>query len=118
MALPITHDVTFYAGDDDEFILIYEDPLDTPVDISGSTARMQIRRRVSSDTVELELTAIIDGPAGKLTFAILGTDMAALNPENAKTEAYVYDVELTTPGPNVTTLAKGCFHVEPEVTRD
>jgi hypothetical protein len=89
-----------------------------PADLTGYSARMQVRETVGSPAPLLELTTetgggiTVDGPAGQLTLLI--TDEAS----TAWTWRYgVYDLELESPGGEVERLLRGELQVDPEVTR-
>lgn len=85
-------------------------------DLTGYTARMQIRPDIDSTEILLELTSgdgiTIDGPAGQITLHLTDTETAALDWCEG-----VYDLELIAPGGDVQRLLKGPVEVDPEVTR-
>lgn len=86
-------------------------------DLTGYSARMQIRADVDSDVVLLELTTsdghiTIDGPAGQITLQLTDVETTALDWTTG-----VYDLELIAPGGDVQRLLKGIVEVDPEVTR-
>lgn len=85
-------------------------------DLTGYTARMQIRADIDADTVLVELTTsdgiTIDGPAGQIALHLDDTRTAALDWCDG-----VYDLELIDPDGNVMRLLKGPVEVDPEVTR-
>lgn len=85
-------------------------------DLTGYTARMQIRPDIDSDTVLLELTTsngiTIDGPAGQITLHLTDVETTALDWREG-----VYDLELIAPSGDVQRLLKGPVEVDPEVTR-
>ncbi len=88
-----------------------------PVDLTGWTARMQLRSAVNSPTVIHELTTAnggiaLGGVAGTIDLYISEAITAALLADG------VYDLELVAPGGDVTRLLKGMFKVSLEVTRD
>ena len=92
-----------------------------PVDLTGYTARMQVRSELTSPAVLLELTTengrigITDATAGKLELRLTATETAALAFESG-----VYDLELVAPDApdnTVTRLLAGSVTVLPEVTR-
>lgn len=88
---------------------------DTPVDLTGATARMQLRSSVNSPQVVLELTSedgIAVDPAGKLTIQV-AAPMTALMPAGLG----VYDLEVSFPSEVVQTVIRGSYIVTPEVTR-
>ena len=89
----------------------------TPIDLTGCTARMQVRGEVESPTVLLELTTendgiVIDGPAGKLTLHLSPAATTAISWESG-----VWDLEVAHPNGDVTRLVQGSISVSPEVTR-
>lgn len=95
--------------------IIYNDPSGTPINLTGYTAEMQIRRKFDSDTPVLTLSTsnggiTIVGATGTLN--LIATDeQAAIDPG-----LYVYDLELSTGGVR-TRLIQGTVTVSGEVTR-
>ena len=95
------------------------DPADLiPVDLTGCTARMQVRSEVTSPVVLVELTTengriLLGGADGTVDLLISAADTAAF-----AWEAGVWDLEIVHPGGQVTRLAEGSLSVSPEVTRD
>lgn len=85
-------------------------------DLTGYTARMQIRADIDAADVLVELTTgdgiTINGPAGQITLLLDDTQTAALDWCDG-----VYDLELIDPDGNVMRLLKGPVEVDPEVTR-
>jgi len=88
---------------------------DTPVNLSGYTARLQVREYHYSDDFIANLTSssgiTLGGSAGTITVS-----MAASATESFVPGDYVYDLEIVTGG-TVTRLIEGKFTVTPEVTR-
>ena len=90
---------------------------ETPVDITGYTARMQIRRKKSSVDFEHEATTENGGitlgdTAGTVAVLIPATDTAALTITKG-----TYDLELVDPQGVVYRLIEGGVEVSKEVTR-
>lgn len=88
----------------------------TPIDLTGYSARMQVRDTVDSPAFHIELTdangrIALGGTAGTIQLTIAATDTAALTFEDA-----VYDLELVN-GATVTRLVYGGVQLRPEVTR-
>lgn len=88
-----------------------------PVDLTGCTARMQIRPEVESPTVLLELSTTngriaLGGVAGTATLTLDPATTAALDWDSG-----VWDLEITHPGGDVSRMAEGTASVSPEVTR-
>lgn len=96
---------------------LYVDDADQPIDITGYSARLQIRASEASTTVLYSATTangqlVIDGAAGLVMLAIP-------DPTNAAwTWRYgVYDLELVDPDAVVDKIGWGKVRVKPEITR-
>lgn len=94
----------------------YVDTTNTPIDISGYTARMQIRESVD-DTVTVYDSTVgsdieIDGPNGTVTLTIPATTTEAFT-----FSAGVYDIEIVSSQSEVIRLVEGRVKIRPEVTR-
>ena len=86
-----------------------------PVDLTGYSARMQIRPFHYSEDILVNLT----NGSGITLGASAGTITVLIDPSstvNIPAGDYVYDLELVT-GSNVYRLVEGKFIVTPEVTR-
>lgn len=88
---------------------------DTPVNLTGYGARLQIREYHYSDDFIASLTEssgiTLGGSAGTITVLLNATATQDFVPGD-----YVYDLELVAGG-TVTRLIEGKFSVTPEVTR-
>lgn len=88
---------------------------DTPVNLTGYTARLQIREYHYSDDFIASLTSssgiTLGGSAGTITVLIAASATTEFVPGD-----YVYDLEIVSGG-TVTRLVEGKFTVTPEVTR-
>lgn len=87
------------------------------VNLTGYTARAQIRPTAASATTTLSLTTengriTLGGAAGTITLTISATDTAAI-----AAGRYVYDLELVSAGGIVTRLLQGVVTVSANVTR-
>ena len=96
--------------------MVWKDSTGAPVDLSGYTARMQLRPSISSDTVLLDLTTenggiTLGGALGTITLHFTDAQTSAL------TKGGVYDIEVVTGG-NVTRLIQGAISLSKEVTRN
>jgi hypothetical protein len=85
--------------------------------LTGFTARAQIRPTAASATTTLSLTTengriALGGTAGTITLSISATDTAAITAGR-----YVYDLELVSAGGIVTRLLQGVVTVSANVTR-
>lgn len=86
------------------------------IDLTGYTARMQVRNDYTSSTTVLSLTTengqiTLGGALGTVTLLVSATDMSALSALN-----FIYDLEMVNGG-TVTRLVEGTFMVNAEVTR-
>ena len=85
----------------------------TKVNLTGYTAKMQVRAKPGSTLiVELSTTngrIVLGGAAGTITCTIPAADM------NMTADLYQYDLELTN-GTVVTRLVQGSFEVRDEIT--
>ena len=97
--------------------LIWTDGDGTPVNLTGYSARMQIRPSVTSETIILSLTSnngriTLGGATGAITLTISAVDSAALDKFSG-----VYDLELEAANGFVTRLLEGGIAISREVTR-
>lgn len=87
------------------------------IDLTGWTARMQIREEHESDTTILELTTenggiTLNSPTGAIDVVIPAADT-----EDLDFDCAVYDLELVDAGGAVTRLVEGNVTLKLEVTR-
>ena len=88
-----------------------------PVNLTGYTARMQVREKPSSPSTVLNLTTENGGiELGGLAGSIL-IDISASTTTSLVPKSYVYDLELESSGGFVIRLIEGSFNVTAEVTR-
>jgi len=95
--------------------LIYKDPNGAPINLSGYTAKMQLRRKFDSPTAVLTLAT---GGQGITITGITGTIAITATDEQTGTidgGLYVYDLELDNGGV-ITRLIQGQVTVSPQVT--
>jgi hypothetical protein len=88
-----------------------------PVNLSGYTARMQVRRNHPAPEAVLTLTT---ENGGIVLGGALGTIAIAEEPsvtEEISAAKYVYDIELESSDGEVYRILEGAFTVSPEVTR-
>jgi hypothetical protein len=118
MQAPGKLDLELFAGATFNYELTYIAG-GTPVDLSGYSARMQVRKGVDSVDPVFDLTVgdgiTLGGTAGTIDLFISPEDSEALNVR--RVESWVYDLELEDEDGKVTRLIEGAFLVSPEVTR-
>ena len=91
---------------------------DSPVNLTGYAARMQMRNPIESPTIIHELTTqnggitFTDELAGKIELFISDTDTSAF-----KFDSCVYDLEMIAPNSDVIRLLEGEITLSKEVTR-
>jgi len=102
-------------------ILKYPDPADPTgstyllYDLTGYTARMQVRRTLESASPEIELTTansgiLLGGVAGTFEIVMTSTQTAALDSDG------VYDLVIISAGGTVSRVIQGTFTLDLEVT--
>jgi hypothetical protein len=111
------YDITIEQGATFRLSLVWEDNLGVPIDLTGYTARMQLRQRHSSDTAALTLTStagdiVLGGALGTIVVTA-----AATVTDDIPFRAGVYDLEVVSGSGFVTRLIEGAATITPEVTR-
>jgi hypothetical protein len=111
------YDFVIEQGSTLDKAFVWKDSAGAVINLSGYTARMQIRQTVSSSTVLLELTTlnnriIITPGEGKVRLLVAAADTAAITWQRGK-----YDLELMSSTGTVTRLLYGDVEVSREVTR-
>jgi hypothetical protein len=110
------YDIVCDQGATFQRVFTWQDSTGVPVNISGYTARMQVRATVSSSTILLSFTTENGGlTLGDAAGTITATATAATT-AGVAAGCYVYDLELIN-GATVYRLVQGQFTVDGEVTR-
>jgi hypothetical protein len=110
--MPATReDLSVYQGDDQSWTVTVRNQDGTPAVITGFTARAQIRRGVadSDPVVVAEMAASIASPVVNLSLTHIQT--------STMSGRYVWDLQLTSPTGEVTTILAGNVNAKAEVTR-
>lgn len=112
-----THDIVIEQGATFRLSLVWKDPNGTPYDLTGYTARMQVRKAYGSTSSMLSLTSgagdiVLGGALGTIVATASATATAALSGLQG-----VYDIELVSPGGVVDRVLQGTVTISPEVTR-
>ena len=111
------YDIVWYQGDTFSLLLTWRDENQDLVDLTGYTARMQLRTSVDATTNSLELTTengriVLGGALGEIQLTVDAETMADLD-----AGSYKYDLEMVQ-GATVRKLLAGKFKVVAEVTKD
>jgi hypothetical protein len=94
--------------------LVWRDKNKRPVNLTGYTAKMQVRATAASAEVIYELSTA----NGCITLSSGGVVQLDIESSDTSTlRAGVYDLELSAPGGQVYRLIEGKLTVSPEVTR-
>jgi len=83
-----------------------------PWNLTGYTFKMQVRRSTSATTTLINLTSATMTSVGHVSATVNATTMATV-----PAGRWVYDIELTSSGGQVTRILEGRFIVTPEVTQ-
>jgi hypothetical protein len=83
-----------------------------PWNLTGYTFAMQVRRSTSATTTLLNITSATMTSVGHVTATVNATTMAGV-----PAGRWVYDIELTSSGGQVTRILEGRFIVTAEVTQ-
>jgi hypothetical protein len=115
--MAVTYDLEIEQGATFSRLFRWKDSEGVLVDLTGYTARMQIRRKFSSATAEYSATTengaiVLGGALGTIQLTISATDTAALTCVSG-----VYDLELVDSEGVVTRFVQGNVTVSREVTR-
>jgi hypothetical protein len=99
-----------------ERVITVKDSTGSPMNLTGYTARMQVRREIESSTILVELTTengriALGGAAGTITLSMNAATTAAIEDEG------VYDLEIISNAGAVHRVLKGRFVLQLEVTR-
>ncbi len=110
----IVHFADLVQGDTLSFKITLTDDAAAPIDITGTTADMEIKR--ADDSLVLALTVgngieYTDAGNGEMTITVEAADTAGLDPEYT----YKYDVQWTN-GTTIRTLAWGTIKTIEQVT--
>lgn len=111
------YDITIEQGATFLRTVTWRDSLGALINLSGYTARMQVRAKKSSDVVLVEANTtngyiVLGGAAGTIAITIPAAITAPLSFVNG-----VYDLEVVSGGGIVTRLLEGGVELSKEVTR-
>lgn len=97
MSCVANYDLCWIAGDDIYFDLQYlESDGETPIDLTGATAKMELRDAVTdASVVDTMNGGIINVLTGQMRFTLTDTETAALLPRADASRTLQYSVKLT-----------------------
>jgi hypothetical protein len=109
------YNFTINQGETFSKLITWRDSAGALINLTGYTARMDLRRKATDTTSLLSLTTansriVLGGALGTITLAISATETALL------TGVYVYDLEMVN-GSNVKRLLQGQIEIDLEVTK-
>jgi hypothetical protein len=112
-----TYDILIEQGATFQLNLVWKDSLGAPINLTGYTARMQVRQKYSDTTPLLDFTTAngaitLGGTLG--TIQVIG--LATLT-DTLTVKSGVYDLELVSGTGTVTRLIEGAVTITPQVTR-
>lgn len=111
-----TYKITCDQGATFERVFTVKDGQGDLLNLTGYTARMQVRPEIDSDEVLVELTTqngriTLGGAAGTITLSLSAATTAGIDKDGH------YDLEIISAGGEVYRVLKGRFVLDPEVTR-
>jgi hypothetical protein len=111
------HDIYIEQGATWSLPLVWQTAEGVPIDVTGYTARMHLRKKLTDAAFELELTTengriTLGGADGRINLHLDAADT-----EGIDIKAGVYDLELVAASGVVTRLLQGAVTVSLEVTR-
>ena len=113
-------DITVDKGATFELQIIYKDAQSVVVDLTGYTARGQVRSNANSADKVAEFTCTIPTPTNGTVICTIPADKTELIPTTGATYAdkdtYYYDIELVN-GAEVIRLINGVCYVSPVITK-
>lgn len=103
-------------GADFTKVITLRDSSGSPVNLTGFTARMHVRRDVDASSILVELSTqngriALGGAAGTITLTLSAATTAGIS------RSGVYDIEIVSSGGQVSRVLRGDFVVDREVTR-
>ena len=113
-------DITVDKGATFEIQIIYKNAQSVVVDLTGYTARGQVRSNANSAVVVAEFDCTIPTPTNGTVICTIPADETELIPTTGATYAdkdtYYYDIELVN-GDEVIRLINGACYVSPVITK-
>lgn len=113
----VNYDILIEQGATFQLELVWKDANNTPINLTGYTARMQVREKVNAPTTLLNLTTENGGITLGGALGTVQVRAAATLTDDITVRRGVYDLEVVSAGGIVTRLIEGAVTISPEVTR-
>jgi hypothetical protein len=110
--MAVVANITIDQGSAFDSTIDVEDASGNAANLSGYTARGQIRKTYASSTAVDFSASILNATAGTIRITLDGTQTAAM-----KAGRYVYDVEIVSSAGIITRVVEGQVEITPRVTR-
>lgn len=114
--MPTTYDISAFQGADYAVTFTYNDSTGAPVNLTGATARMQVRKYPESQYPLITLAngsgITLGGALGTVAVAIAGASLTAV-----PSGKMYYDIEIVTSSGAIVKLISGLFTLGAEITR-
>ena len=111
MSFPATYNLSIYAGDTYEFVVVPKNSDGSSFSLVGYTAEMNIATSRGSIT-KTAVQAVVDSVLNIITCTILPGVSGSLSP----TITYVYDVQVTNGSTKIYTLLTGSVSVTEDIS--
>lgn len=114
MACTASDSPCIIAGDDLIYSLTYtESDKVTPIDLTGATAKMDLRESVTDAVVAQSMSGgIISETEGKMEFSLTDAETAALLPRSEASKAFNFSVKITFQDLSEQTILTGTYTFE------
>lgn len=121
MAIPKNQPLVLNQGSDWDYTVVWKGSDGQVVNLTGYSAKMQVRRRAVDTNPLIELSnsnnrIAMGGVSGFLIMSLSASETGALAPSDFDSP-FVYDLEVTSGSGEVAKLLKGIFVNLQEVTR-
>lgn len=118
MSIAATHNITIDQGSDFELSIILQEEDGTVTDLTGYSARGQIRQSKDASEIAATFTCTIGTPASGEILLALGNSVTKLLTPSTSAGEYYYDIEIFTSGDIIVKrILQGRVVVTQEVTR-
>lgn len=105
------------AGDDVSYFVQYTDNNDNPIDLTGATAKMDLKDAVTDAAIVKSMNGgITDALNGMMTFTLTDEETNLLLPRAELTKSWVFSVKLTYSDLTEQTILDGTFTLEQKAT--